>query len=188
MSIHDRISSETLKRAYTYVLSTRHASGPPSRSGIDPLDMAEWLDHTELLEVVNHGESFRYRIAGGQIERIFNAPMHGRMLEEVFSGDVLSSKLHIFRRSVENRSVILSNDTLERGGKSLRKYERVLIPLSENGLDVDILFGCIYPMYSTNGRISMLDPDLKIIAEEFFEDPFGYTMDPVPVRGLCESG
>ncbi len=134
--------------------------------------MAEWLEHTELLDVINHGETFRYRIAGREIERIFNTPMHGRMLEDVFSGDVLSFKLRIFRRSVETRSVILSNDTLERGGESLRKYERILIPLSENGLDVDMLFGCTYPMYFRNESISMLDPNLKIIAEDFFEDPF----------------
>lgn len=177
MSIHDLISSQILKRAYAYVLSTRHARRLPSRSGIDPVDMAEWLEHTELLEVINHGEAFRYRIAGGQIERIFNAPMHGRMLEDIFGGDVLNFKLRIFRRSVKNKSVILSNDTLERGGKSLRKYERILIPLSENGLDVDILFGCIYPMYVGGERVSMLDPSLKIIAEAFFEDPLGAPHD-----------
>ena len=131
--------------------------------------MREYLDHVELLDVINGGENFRYRIAGGAIEKIFHSKMQSRMLEDIFSGGVLSFKLVMFRRCVENRTVILSNDTLERGGESLLKYERLLIPLSPDGKYVNILFGCTYPIEIRGSTLSMSDPNLKIISESLVE-------------------
>lgn len=169
MSLYDQISSQILKRAYLYIISRQWGGRLPSRSRIDPLDMAKWLDHTELLDVINHGETFRYRIAGGEIERVFQSHMHGRRLEQVFTGEVLSFKLLMFRRCVENRVAILSNNTLEREGRSVLKYERILIPMSEDGINVDIIFGCIYPMEVPVQRFNMSDPNLAIIAEQVLE-------------------
>lgn len=173
MSIYDQISSPILQRAYAYVMSKRRDGCLSSRSQIDPMDMVEWLAHTELLEVVNQGETFRYRMAGGEIERIFHGRLHGHRLEDVFTGDVLDFKLLMFRRCAENRTILLSNNTLERGGRTLLEYERILIPLSENGRDVDMLFGCIYPMKLPVEKFSMMDPTLALIAEQVVEDtPF----------------
>ena len=169
MTFYDQISSPIIKRAYSYVMGNRSISGLPSRSEIDPIHMSEYLDHVELLDVINGGETFRYRIAGGAIEQIFHSKMQGRMLEDIFTGDVLSFKLVMFRRCVENRTVILSNDTLERGGELLLKYERLLIPLSPDGTLVNILFGCTYPMKIRASTLSMSDPDLKIISEAYVE-------------------
>lgn len=169
MSLYDQISSPVIKRAYSYVMGGRSISDLPSRSDIDPVHMSEYLDHIELLDVINGGDSFRYRIAGGAIEQIFHSRMQGRMLEDIFTGEVLSFKLVMFRRCVENRTVILSNDTLERGGESLLKYERLLIPLSPNGKYVDILFGCTYPMEIRAHSLSMSDTNLKIISESLVE-------------------
>lgn len=169
MTFYDQISSPIIKRAYLYVMGTRSISNLPSRSDIDPINMSEYLDHVELLDVIDGGETFRYRIAGGAIEQIFNTKMQGRMLEDIFAGEVLSFKLVMFRRCVENRTVILSNDTLERGGEILLKYERLLIPLSPDGKCVNIVFGCTYPMEIRGKTLSMSDPDLKIISEACVE-------------------
>lgn len=156
-------------------MSIRYAGCLPSRAHLDPVQMAEWLAHTELLDVIDQGKTFRYRVAGGAVEQIFHCSMHGRLLDDIFSGDVLSFKQFMFRRCLNNRTMILSNDSLERGSKSLLKYERVLIPLSSDSFSVDTLFGCIYPMKKSVERISMSDPELAIISEEVVEEALAVT-------------
>ena len=170
MSVIDKISSQNLKDAYWYVMG-RHAPGHlPRRSDLDPIEMKEWLSNIELLDVINQGETFRYRIAGDAIERIFHSRMHGRLLEDVFHGAVLEFKILMFRRCIQHGTIILSNDNLERGGKTLLKYERLLIPLSDDNVHFNMIFGCIYPMETHENRIVMSDPALSIISEQLIEE------------------
>ena len=170
MSVVEKITSTNIKLAYWYVMG-RHQSGDlPCRANLDPIEMKDWLTNIELLDVINQGETFRYRIAGGAIEEIFNCRMQGKLLEDVFQGAVLDFKLLMFRRCVDKGTIILSNDNLEREGQSLVKYERLLIPLSRDGVNFDMIFGCIYPLEKRDKPIGMSDPALSIISEQLVED------------------
>jgi len=173
MSLYDRISHPALKRAYAYVLGQRIDRELPARSRLDPAAMLTWLHHTELLDVVDGGAKFRYRIVGDEIEHIFRSRMHGRMLDDVFSGRVLALKQRVFRRVVNNHVAILSNHALEKAGRNLCTYERILIPLSENGIDVDVIFGAVYQIRMGHSDFKIHDPEMNIIVEESVESTLG---------------
>lgn len=170
MSLFANISNPTLKQAYAYVLSTRRGRMMASRSTIDPVEMAPWLEHTKLLDVIDEGRTFRYRICSRPIERIFHRSMHRRYLDEIFSGEVLKRKLCMYRRTVENHVAILSDDSLECKSTIFTKYERILIPLSENGRDVDMILGCIYPTFAGREDINYDNKEFDIVTEEHIED------------------
>lgn len=170
MSVVDKITSPNIKLAYWYVMGRHRPGDLPRRSDLDPIEMKDWLANIELLDVINQGETFRYRIAGGAIEAIFNSRMQGKLLEDVFQGAVLDFKMLMFRRCIEHGTIILSNDNLERKGRSLIKYERLLIPLSQDGKKFDMIFGCIYPMKQADRPVVMSDTSLSIISEQLVED------------------
>lgn len=164
-----QISHPMLKKAYAYLLSTRSGAVMPSRAALDPVAMSEWIENTELLDVVDAGETFRYRIASMRIEQIFQQRMHGRCLDDVFTGDVLAGTRRIFRHVADQRVAVLANHLLERNESVIATYERILVPLSKNGVDVDIIFGCIYKVADQRQAYEAQGADMKIISEHSFD-------------------
>lgn len=55
----------------------------PSRQGLDPLDIPELLPNIMLLDVLDQGRDFRYRLAGTAIEHNFGASIKGVLLSTI---------------------------------------------------------------------------------------------------------
>ena len=170
MSVYDQITNSELKRAYSYVMSIRRPGMLPAKSSLDPIKMKDWLANIELIDVLDGGANFQYRVAGSVIEDIFHRRMHRKNLDNIFSGNVLDFKKTIFTRCAKERKVILSNGNLERNSTNLASFERILIPMSENGEIVDTLFGCTLARLKTQLPPEYDNSELKIISEIFVEE------------------
>jgi hypothetical protein len=129
-----------LSRVLAYWHRQRGTRFAPARADIDPADLVESLSRVTLSNVLRDGDGldFRYRLAGteictthwrnptGESPRAMLPPAFGALLHAHYT------------EAVHRRAPMLHVIVLEAKPK-LRSYVRLLLPLSENGVDVTML-------------------------------------------------
>lgn len=137
-----RIKHEEHRQLYAYWSHKAPADGLPARRHIDPLDVPALLPRIALVDVLREpsGISFRYRLAGTEIVERSGRDPTGRRFEELYEGDYLDQALNTYRRIVESGLPHLSERVfpLVRGREFMR-YDRLILPLAEDGHTVDML-------------------------------------------------
>jgi hypothetical protein len=123
--------------------SKRGGRWMPRRSDIDVLELAPWLGNLILLEVVGAGEDFIYRVYGTNLVRLIQHDLTNKSTTNLKSearravvaeySDVAASGQPFYvrqRRTVMKGQLMLS---------------KLVVPLSENGAQVDRLLAGVYP-------------------------------------------
>lgn len=130
----------------------RGALGVPNRSSFDPLEMREWLGNVAIIQVTEDGD-YAYRLYGTNFVFSFGQEMTGRRVSSLppEQQDVLRSE---YGRVVETRTplsriytAVFDVPTLTRSEEPLRRqatWERLVLPLTSNGTQVDLLMVAAY--------------------------------------------
>jgi hypothetical protein len=127
----------------------RRAGGRlPRRSEIRPEDLKPWLGWVNLLEVVDGGRDFVFRLYGSNVAREFGRDLTGRGV-----GDLPPEHVPIvtapFARVIRERVPCASrHHILFEDGRSF-VWERLILPLAEDGATVDILLIALYRVLLT---------------------------------------
>jgi hypothetical protein len=131
-----------LRGLWAYWAGKRNGAALPGRAAINPLEMRAWLGNLLLMDVVEAGLDFRYRLHGTQLVQLFGADLTGRLVGSLPVRDV-------DRLLAEGRLVVGSRDwhyTEETvvAEKQHIAIAKLILPLAANARDVDMLIVGIY--------------------------------------------
>jgi len=139
----DAVSHRTLVALYRYWDGKRGARAMPARRDLDPSEIVRLLPHIYMVDVQSDPLRFRYRLIGTAIVNLLGRDYTGRMVDAATYGEgqILDRLLRLFTAVVETRRpVAYKGDIWFVAGREWRQVEALLMPLSNDGLSVDIIF------------------------------------------------
>jgi hypothetical protein len=142
VEIRTKITSELLIEALVYWVSISPSNGIPPRSALDPMAIPKLLPTTFLADVEEDG-GFRYRLAGSMIEERYQCfPIKGKTPHDVMGDD--AENILIPYRRVKDEAVLFyreANLIWLASSHRYTQYKVLLMPFSEDGLRVNMIFG-----------------------------------------------
>jgi hypothetical protein len=128
-----------LRRVLAYWEQKRGDRFAPRRCDIDPVDLVEALPRIMLADVQRDPFDFRYRLSGTAILNVHGKEMTARGPRDLDPPHYGALIYDHYCECVRRRSPILHLIVLDRLERS-RGYARLLMPLSEDGAEVTMLF------------------------------------------------
>ncbi len=147
----DGVDEPLLNELVAYWEAKRAGRMAPRRSDIDPIELKAHLPRLLLLDVLQAGVDFRYRLIGTAIVQGMGHDSTGRRVSEVFADHpaLLKGVLERFRRVVVKQVPIFTRGrTLWIPDREHRRYVAVGMPLSEDGVRVNMI---LYEMMLLKG-------------------------------------
>ena len=111
----------------------------PARGDIDPIDIPKLLPHIGLIDVIDGGADFRYRLLGTRLNEVFGEDFTGQLVSETKQGEYGELLLDLYRSVVTERAPIVSESVFEYKGKEHLNIHRLLLPLAKDGEEVDMI-------------------------------------------------
>lgn len=136
-----KIRFAKLRAAYEYWL-TRSAGGTriPDKAGFDPVDMRAFLANVLLIDKEAATGRFRYRLAGTEICDVYGLEPKGRYVDEVLRGEYRDFLIGVYERVVREKVCIYCESHLQVADGAKKHIERIICPMTTNGVEVDCLF------------------------------------------------
>lgn len=149
-----KVEHEQLESLYRHWLDRRENGSLPSRDSFDVMDLQPWMGHLILIAVIDGGEDFLYRLHGTTLVGIVGKDLTGRLVsgfrdERRRIG--LTRKYRQVVRSGEPLFITCDHNPVELNFKSIRK---LILPLSDNGRDVDMLLVGCYGEVDRHGSLA----------------------------------
>jgi hypothetical protein len=121
------------------------------RLDIDPTELAPHLPNIFMADVIDGGRDFRFRLIGTQIVRGLGRDSTGRRFSELYGGkpETLQKMIAIFRMVVdEKRPIFVRGSIFWLPSRDIRRFTAGYLPLSEDGLSVNIILAELYMSWS----------------------------------------
>jgi len=128
----DKISSNVLQFLLTYWLGLRNGRGTPRPEQINPLEMRPALGYVALVDPIDGGRDFRYRLYGTVLASISDIDMTGKLLSELkASRSVRELSLASYRAALQRPQPIYL--VRSPGGAVLTaQWHRLTLPLFDD--------------------------------------------------------
>jgi len=125
----------------------------PQFEALAPDDISRSIDKLSFSEVVQTEFGYRFRIIqnGAQFDRMYPERRVGKFLDEVLPEALRDQALQFHEQVVVSRRPSFSFSTLRKGDGPLIRYERLLLPFTCNGRDVERIIGAITLFTEENG-------------------------------------
>jgi hypothetical protein len=114
----------------------------PARADFDPLDMVPLLPYLYMVDVAagEHERQFRYRLIGTAVVALLGRDSTGKSVDEALHGDKTAGIRRLFTLACDIRApVAIKGHIFFIRDRSWVFVEGLLLPLSANGADVDII-------------------------------------------------
>jgi hypothetical protein len=135
-----------LRALHAYWTAKRRGRIMPARPDIDPVEVPRLLSNLMLVTVSGKPPRFGFRLVGTEIVARYGAELTGRDLDNIDLGTELGSVRSQYEETVREAAPTYCRHEIEtKEGKYLR-YERLLLPLSADGVHVDMLLGGVYQL------------------------------------------
>lgn len=146
IAFRDTINPEPLKRLYDYWLSKSKEKSIPSRAHIDPLDVPELLPIVFLVDVTwcNEEPEFSFRLVGSKITEVVGSDPTGKNFLSFYSEANLEPMTKIYTQVARRGEPFVNNSTAPFSDKDFVKMARLLLPLSEDAVRVDMILGALF--------------------------------------------
>lgn len=115
----------------------------PSRADVEPAEMKPWLSRVMLIDVIDGGRDFRYRLVGTDIASRLGFDATGTNLSAL-----PQAPEHVAKFLEEHQAVVRSvrpgyavHDYYSTNINRLIRFERLLLPLGEHDDEVTMLLG-----------------------------------------------
>jgi hypothetical protein len=136
-----------VRRARAHWQAMRGARALPSRADLDPADIRDLLPVTQLLDVIEGGADFRYRLIGTQVDALNGGFYTGRRLSETPCGAPPRALWELCRRAVAERRPVIDTIRLRGADAAPIDVRTALFPLSRTGGAADMLWGVVLRSY-----------------------------------------
>ena len=137
------LSAPRLRDAFTYWHDKLAGRAMPARRDIDPIDMPKLLPYVMLVNVVPVPLDFRYRLIGTEVRCILKHDYTGKRFSELPGKGRGSTVWDNCEQVVLTKAPFSRSPPYTGPEPYLRRCENLLLPLSENGLDVTMILQVI---------------------------------------------
>ncbi len=139
---HAAIADARLRALFGYWREKRGDRAMPARADLDPLEIPTLLPIVGLVDVLDGGARFRYRLTGTEIVDVDGHDPTGRFLDEAPPDAGYADYLiGLFREVTRERRALYGESDSRGQGRIERRVRRLLMPLSCDGRSVDMIFG-----------------------------------------------
>jgi hypothetical protein len=165
----DREEPPLLTFVRDYWHKQRGAAAMPQRKDIAPSHMKTHLRHILLVDVVERGEDFRYRLVGSELQRYFHGDPSGKLMSEalaLFGPETVRRTLATYRAVIERRAPLRIRGAGSLYAQEAKLFDALLAPLSDDiGTPIMILgtFTFIWAFDAPRPRIA--EPDEAALAQ-----------------------
>jgi hypothetical protein len=126
--------------AYEY-WSRLAAARLPRRGEIDPVAIQEVLSNVMMLDVLDGGRDFRYRLAGSTVERNFGSSVKGVLLSDILKAfPSFEPIIEVKRHCAATASPYACDEVIFTHFGTLKRVYCFAMPLSDDGVAVSHLF------------------------------------------------
>ena len=108
---------------------------PPRHNEIDPGAFIRTLHKVWLVEWLAETDSFRYRLAGEDINRTHGFSLKDKFLDDVIPAETRPQIAAAWRRVLAEPAVSYQTGYIYLNGQTVRKGERLLLPILSNSTD-----------------------------------------------------
>jgi hypothetical protein len=130
-----------LSLVFEHWLAARRDKPMPAWSQIDAVAIAPALPTVWAWRFDRSTNQFRGRLAGEEVLAKLRPRFRGRLLEEVFRPEVLGIVKARYCRIVDESACVHLRGSLLLSDRTEVLAERIMLPLAENGVDADGVFG-----------------------------------------------
>ncbi|WP_193369583.1 PAS domain-containing protein [Pelagibius marinus] len=148
-----------MRTLLTHYLEVRGDKRMPSRRDIDPACLGPVLPIIWLSEYEPAAGTFRYRLAGEEVNEIFGGSVAGRLLSDFVAGDRFLVVNKNFLRVIHDEAALLASGPIYRCTDRIAMGERLVLPLSSDGVAADGLLGA-------TARSALVDLDVISMNEQ----------------------
>ncbi len=135
-----RITDDRHKALLDYWVTKRRQRLMPDRADIDPIDIPKLLPDIGLLDVVDGGRRFYFRVVGSNINHAFGHDYTGHYLDDVAPIGYSQFITLLYRKVIQTRCPVYSLGMCRYRDSSVRSIQRLLLPLTKGGQDVEQIF------------------------------------------------
>ncbi|MGO1120084.1 PAS domain-containing protein [Rhodovibrionaceae bacterium A322] len=137
-----------MRELYDYWNSKRQGRLAPRRSDIDPLDFHKLLPWIHIFKVLRPatGGPLDYKVIlfGTELVQHLNQDLTGKLFSEIFTSPQSKALKASYDRTTMQAEVCFAELNAGWMGKEYIHYKRLLLPLSDDGIQVDRLLGCSF--------------------------------------------
>ena len=127
-----------------YWIRKRGSRAYPSRRDIVPSEIREWLPFVLLVDVVERGADFRYRLVGTHLNQFFPMPPAGKLMSKVlapFGENTINRTIAAYRHVTTTGAPLRVKGDGALYGQPPKYFEALLTPLCDDGVRVNMIFG-----------------------------------------------
>jgi hypothetical protein len=125
-----------LHQLYAYWEKKRGTLAMPARRDIEPMDLVPLLPHVMMVDV-EEGPRYRYRLFGTAVSEAFGSDPTGKYIDEVMVGNYKAFLLGLYNDLTASKKPIYSTSIYGGRREGQLWTQRLMLPLSSNGHDVD---------------------------------------------------
>jgi len=126
----------------------------PGRFDIVPGEIRYQLTHVLLADVVEGGADFRYRLVGSGLHRSFPQVPTGKLMSEAlapFGEATVTGTIAAYRQVVTSRTPSRLRGAGALYGQDPKYFDAILLPLSDDGETVNMIFGGFFFDWDRDG-------------------------------------
>lgn len=153
-----------LREMLAYWERQRGSRAMPRRRDIDPTELPRRaLPHLQLIDVIDDGGRFCYRLVGTAIVDVFGAEFTGKHVDELDAGDRVELAHGFYRTVCATRKPVFVRSRYATAKAVDVIANRLLMPLSKEGEQVNIILGVLTfeplrPLPRGGGHRAQIDP------------------------------
>lgn len=121
----------------------------PARRDIDPLELGSGILPHLMLVDVEAGPRFRYRLFGTVVSEHFGMDATGRYIDEVMIGQYKDFILGLYGDVIAMKKPVYSTSVYGPQAERNMLTQRLMLPLSGDGKNVDMVLGCQVFLYGS---------------------------------------
>lgn len=131
---------QSLKDLHAYWLGKKGGDIAPPRSAIRPEELVQLLPTIGLMEVGDHAPRLRFRLFGTELVKAYGEELTGKFAEHIDLDAVASEIINqLLTAAVECRPKIARVRFTKSLDGRFVQYERIALPLSDDGKTVNML-------------------------------------------------
>jgi len=136
------LTSNKLRAAYETWKDLRGRRLAPKRGEITPARLRGILPSTFMIDVIDGGKDFRFRFAGERIIQFMGRRYAGTLLSAVRGSTFFDNMARMFEGCTEGKAPLTRGPVqASLTGKEFLEIEAMVLPLSEDGVEIHALFG-----------------------------------------------
>ncbi|MBT3534584.1 MAG: PAS domain-containing protein [Rhodospirillaceae bacterium] len=135
------LTDERLAELLAYWRKKRGGRFLPARGDIDPGELKPHLGRLHLIDVEYDPFRLRYRLIGTATTKVLDRDMTGRYFDEIYPPHILAEAIRSYSWLVENKRPLRQFGNAIYADKSIYDFEVINLPLSNDGVRVNMVLG-----------------------------------------------